>query len=228
MSLTLRGSSQTSSATLVRHGSSATTARPTNAGMVIWSGSVRPSNMVSPDIWVEELAGVAPVSDDFNRVDAATLGTADSGHVWTSGLFGITSNRAQSTGSTQAVVDYGSADATITAKVVAHGGGSAGIVFRYVDASNYFGVTTTLVFKRVGGVLTNFAAFDAGATIAAGDTCRVTVSGSTITVFRQAASTGSFVQVATYTDTSLATATKHGLRASAANGQIDTFRIDAV
>lgn len=37
----------------VNHGATAGTARPANAVMVIWSGTVQPTNAVSPDIWID-------------------------------------------------------------------------------------------------------------------------------------------------------------------------------
>lgn len=40
----------------VQHGNDADAARPSGYGMVVWVGSVRPSNMVAGDLWVEVTA----------------------------------------------------------------------------------------------------------------------------------------------------------------------------
>lgn len=41
---------KTAAVTFVNHGATASTARPTGYAMVIWYGSVQPTNMVAPDI----------------------------------------------------------------------------------------------------------------------------------------------------------------------------------
>lgn len=88
---------------------------------------------------------------------------------------------------------------------------SVGLVFRYTDTSNYYVVrrpigasSGTEISKRVLGVTTQIA-FTAGGS--GTGTWRITVVGSAINFYRNGSASPSL----TVTDTSLPSATKHGL-----------------
>lgn len=172
------------------------------------------------------------VYDSFNRADSATsLGVSDSGHAWSvlSGVWGISTSRAYAPTfagpQTIAVIDTGKADAVIDVRFGTVSG-SMGLAFRMTDATNGFVTNATGLFKFESGSLdasTNFAA-----TFIEGDTMRVVCSGTTITVYRQAGSTGPFVQMAQRTgQTFNQAATKHGLRSSVSGSRLDDFRVAA-
>jgi hypothetical protein len=52
VALPLSGIFATKGVTFVNHGGTASVARPVGWGMVIWYGSVQPTNMVAPDICI--------------------------------------------------------------------------------------------------------------------------------------------------------------------------------
>lgn len=154
--------------------------------------------------------------DTFTRADAMTLGSTEIGSfAWSalSGTWGITSNQAAvkttSNGSDRAIIDVGVSDYTVQATIPVVANSSNGIIFRFVDTSNYwlFGYSnsTTLKFsKRVAGVDTVYTTIS-NATPTAGDVLKVTVSGNTVSCYLN----GSLFGQTTSSD--LATATKLGM-----------------
>ena len=171
---------------------------------------------------------MSDVIDSFNRADAGSLGTADSGQTWANfggGSLGITSNRAQTvlaSTDTGSVIDGGQADATWKVTLVDPTAVSGGIVFRYVDANNFWmymtvgGVTMNLRC-RAGGVSYTVDLADA-VTFAPGDVLEVVTSGNSIVAKFNGVVKRSIV------DSTLATATLGGLLARP-SGMYDTFSI---
>ena len=93
--------------------------------------------------------GVLAVSDSFNRADnASSLGTADSGHVWTAhtGTWGIDGNRARCytlTDDRHATVNLGASDQRIVADLSPSDGTFTGVLGRWTDAANCYWLSTT-------------------------------------------------------------------------------------
>jgi hypothetical protein len=94
-------------------------------------------------------------SDSFNRADAATLGTTDTGQAWSveeGAGWSIETNKATPTTPSTAtfndendipleiaVVDVGTNRQTITVDVITHpDNANAGIIGRFIDTDNYF------------------------------------------------------------------------------------------
>lgn len=174
------------------------------------------------------------VSDTFNRADSTTtMGNADTGQPWVplAGTWGIDANRAYSvdaaTDDRQVAVDAANADATVEVDMAvldAIGGG--GLLFRAVDANNYWlfvaepEIPRWVLYKRVSGTYTLVASFaQAGAT----GRLLVTASGSAITCKLDGAT------LMSVTDTAHQTATRHGLRVyrfgSASANRFDNFKV---
>lgn len=109
-------------------------------------------------------APAAGVTDSFDRDDSAlSLGTADSGHVWTAhlGTWGISSNKGynpSATSSAIATVDSGVVDCTVAVTLSGHlSGAEPGIYVRYVDADNWIRFVqgsdnNVYLQKRIAGV----------------------------------------------------------------------------
>lgn len=157
-------------------------------------------------------------ADSFNRADSTTnLGSTDGAGTldpiaWTqqAGTWGIETNRAYtSAGAARSVatVELSQADVDLSITVAFGSSGTGGLVFRFVDTSNYWRlvlVSTTLIrlIKRTSGSDNVVGTFG---TAASGDVLRILAAGSSITAYRNGSS------IITTTDTDLQTATKHGL-----------------
>lgn len=164
--------------------------------------------------------------DGFDRSNSTGLGTAPTGQTWTSTAWNVVSSMAQNTGTGTAVLDAGVSDGTVSADLVTAGSdGTVGLVFRYTDANNYWGMVTNNIFKRVAGVVTNLTTWTPS--IVAGYEARVVLFGNTITVYRKNLTSGTEEQLFTVTDSFNATATSHGLRASGSLGghRVNNFRV---
>lgn len=174
-------------------------------------------------------------TDTFNRVDSTSLGNTDGAgsldpYTWaaqggSSFLSDIVSNTAKvGASATQGVdprgtggsassvnidyIDAGTPDVQLYAEFASLASSAAGIVFRYVDSSNYWilhaaQATDVKLFKRVAGVFTLVSGTLAGMA-ADGRVMAVKTSGSTIECYVNG------VLVFTTADTALQTATKHG------------------
>ena len=105
--------------------------------------------------------GAATVSDTFNRADGS-IGTADSGHVWTAhaGTWDILSNKAVCSAAAAdmvCTVDY-AANCTIQSSMVAATSRNPGIVGRFVDVSNFYLLSVSSgnfdLYRKQGGTYT--------------------------------------------------------------------------
>lgn len=163
--------------------------------------------------------GVLPLSveDSFNGANGTNLNgrTPDTSNTpentWSAVLQSwiIISNRARGADFLQSllVIDCGAADGTITMPC-ARGGGRNGIVFRYVDNSNYWRAEHSSLSGRfaiieiTGGTETSRASIaDTSTTVL---TMTVTLSGNSISANWNG-------NTLTYTSSTRATATKHGI-----------------
>jgi hypothetical protein len=172
------------------------------------------------------------ITDDFNRADdAAGLGTATTGQAWSTnqGIIGIQSNKAHTytlgSGRANSTIDAAVADLTIQVAMtaLATNGTIGGIVFRYVDNSNYWRFTdngsssrAAILAKIVAGSTSEL--INTATTINANSVLKVVLAGNSISVYVDN------VQVSTtQTDSFNATATKHGLFSSGGTPTMDNF-----
>ncbi|MCS6570342.1 hypothetical protein NYQ35_16165 [Curtobacterium flaccumfaciens pv. flaccumfaciens] len=183
----------------------------------------------------------ATVYDSFTRADNTTsLGNAETGQPWVVsgvdpwGISGGTAYRPVTTGASDTLATI-SASATVDMTVViaqasnANGTGGMGPVWRYSDANNFWLIDisagATAVYKKVAGSFVSVGTIST--LIAAGDTIRVTASGSTHTIYINGA------QAYTTTDAFNSTATSHGMRTatagtggySSAARRFDSFKV---
>lgn len=177
---------------------------------------------------VAEAAGGPLVSDSFNRPDNATsLGTTDTGQVWSAlaGTWGIDTNQAYgpSGGDLLALLEAGASDVNITCDIKHHD--NNGVLFRTVSQSDFLlarlSVNTVQLYRRQAGVWTLLA--DAAMTLTNGQTYafRVVASGSTINVYVDG------VNRVTATESFQSTVTKHGMFGGNSVSRWDNFRVDA-
>jgi len=180
---------------------------------------------------------LASIVDSFDRANSTnSLGSTDTGQAWTNSVIygnaiGISSNAAYSAANVRcaAVVETGNASGSITF-VVGTYADYIGQTFRYTDSNNYcIGQFFTSIGKFwVEGKLsgTSFGAsniagyFLTGVTLANGDTVKITMSGTTITLYVNGTSKGSL------TIAQNATATKHGITMNGTTARISSFRFD--
>lgn len=170
--------------------------------------------------------------DSMTRADnPISMGNCESNQYWNVGSYdntelptvGISSNYGYfpSTSGTDshAWIETGFSDCTISCKINYDSDADKGILFRRVDANNYFyaHIDTTnnnLVISRcLNGVRSDIASVS-GAAVSAGDSkyWSVVLSGSAILV-----TTTRSYKVLTTTDTNLVTATKHGIYNASGN-----------
>lgn len=174
-------------------------------------------------------------ADDFNRADSTTaLGNGwlvgvSQAPTWTP-IWGITSNTAYLVGRDPAhgsgtipyaYRDVGTGDVDVSVTFSTLPATNEGLLFRLsTDANTYWYVTaTTLV--RCRATIDGDQIRASWSTFAAGDTARVVASGSSITIYKNG------VNVATVTDSTGATNTRHGLLAKDTGGTVrfDDFSI---
>lgn len=167
----------------------------------------------------------AVVRDSFNRADnSVTPGNADSGQAWVTqgaSVFGIQSNQLKSgsAASGYAYIDSGLSDCEVTIKYVTMFTAQR-LLLRWVDVNNevYLDTSTSTagLTKRVAGTTTSLGSFP----MAAGDTVRVVMAGSSIKVYLNG------VLKQSITETFNQTATKQGVKTSPAFGSIyDDFSV---
>lgn len=168
-------------------------------------------------------------TDTFTRGDGASLGTAESGQTWQTiagTAFGITSNQASNSDTTNAVcvggIDAAIANGRVSCSVL-RTTQVAGVAFRISDASNYWvvsmsGSNTTLV-KTVAGSPTTVAT--SAITYGAATVVEVSMSGSAISV-----SFNGVVRL-NANDSFNATATIHGIyrQQTVDNSRHDNFTV---
>lgn len=171
-------------------------------------------------------APTAVVSDSFDRGDSSTsLGSADVGGAWTAfaGTWGISSNKAYHVSTFAdgfASIDSGLGDCTIYLTLSTVGAG--GILFREQDTTHYWFVEATATDCKVyrsdgfgGNLISNL-----GASFANGDIMKVVLAGSSIKVYKNGSQIGS-----TITDSTYASATKHGLRDYTGSARYNDFSV---
>lgn len=186
--------------------------------------------------------GTPPVyaSDDFNRADSTTIGTTPVGaKTWTaSGAgFAIVSNELSCAGITtnrQLYVDAGVANYKVSSKIKAIGSTAAtmagGLIVRYIDANNYFWLST-----RQDGTSTGlkFYQYNAGVVTAVGPaSALVPVAGDTLMVESTPTElivTLNDVEVMRYATTLHASGTKVGYMGHTAGtaSRWDDFKVSA-
>jgi len=207
-------------------------------------GQAQSETPVSPEVgyvWVDTGSTVpVPVTptnalliaaDSFTRADSATtLGSPTFGPAWQAllGTWGITGNNgylASGAGGVNnaAAIDTGSSDHIVQAKFVVSGAPGLGV--RITDSDNGFVSNLTNLYKRVAGSYpTNWSYSTA---FAIGDTQRIVAHGTSIKVYRQAASAGAFAEVLSITDSFNLSGTKVCVRSST-TARIDDFLAYAV
>ena len=179
------------------------------------------------------------VSDNFDRADATNgLGTSDTLQAWTTitGSWGISGNQAYSpthSGSDRAWIDAGVSDCTITCKIVTMTS-DVGILARVLPdataprySSGFYTSPNQLIRYSSTGLVAVTPVWSPA--IASGDTVQLVLNGSTIQVYVDYGSTGTYTRKATVTDTMNVAETKHGLRSSdtSATVRFDNFLIQA-
>lgn len=144
---------------------------------------------------------VVIAADDFNRADSASLGTTPTGgkSYVTMGtvspqIVGNTLGVTSVTSIAGVVIDAGVTNYTVQAKIAALGSGAAaqqgGLLFRGVDATNWWWLSTRKdastagfdIYKNVGGTTTRVTTTATG-TPTVGQVLKVVVSGTTYTAF---------------------------------------------
>jgi len=168
--------------------------------------------------------GGAIAYDSFNRADSATtLGTSDSGHVWTqqwTGILGISGNNAyQATaGNALCTIDPGVSDFYAEVKLSGNIGGEFNLVFNYLDINNYwklgtnYGVNPYLCLRRSTAVApTTWYLYNAP--LVTGDVIAVERNGGWITVYIND------LPVDSIFDTTLVEQTPIGIQIPTTNGQ---------
>lgn len=162
------------------------------------------------------------VSDTYDRANSAvTMGSPETGSAWTAhlGTFGIQTNLAYlvsgtATSYNMATIDTGTADAVVEVTVsTMAASGFTGLLLRSSGA----GTGLAVLNNRVWNVATDAAvgpafADDNGAvSFVSGDRMAAAMLGTSITIFRQAAATGPWVQVMTTTTSVFLANTRHGI-----------------
>jgi hypothetical protein len=176
---------------------------------------------------------VVNITDDFNRADEDPLTNATTSEPWVTqlGSIGVQTNKAHtyalSGGNAISTIEAGVADVEVVCVMtaVANNSTTGGLVFRYVDNSNYWRYIdkgnadgSVVVTKRVAGVNTDV--FDSGPTAAVVPfELKIIADGNDIEVWLD----GSLVD--SFTDSFNATATKHGLFSSGGTPTMDDFSI---
>lgn len=174
---------------------------------------------------------VGSTATKFTWGDASNLGVADTGQAWINSVGGVIGGQKVGVlggglagetvvGGGGAYVDSGSADIDISV-IVSTIAGNSGILFRYVDDSNYWSWVDRATAggglrKIIAGVTTTV--FDPGVG-KDGDVLRVVASGSSITIYLNGVNWGTTV------DTTFISATKHGLIANNSSGRFKNFSI---
>lgn len=178
---------------------------------------------------------VLRIEDTFTRADSTTsLGTtSDGNYTWVYdganvGLYGISSNQAYSasTGSKRAWVNAARSDVRVQCKVGTVGAtGTWGLVLRYQDFNNHYGVSQVSFFKNIAGATTQLVAWTVP--LVAGDTVAIDLVGNTWAAYVDRGTTGTFVLEGTGTDSTYPDGFLHGLRSTGNGHRWDDFRIYA-
>ena len=166
---------------------------------------------------------MASISDDFNRANNATLGTAAGGWSWAevSGNPDLFNNAAEfnAAGTARAESDLASADHYAQADLLSFSPGTiAGPMVRFAAAAEtgyyamlYSGDNNLYIGKLVASSETHLA--NAAATVSLPDTIKCEINGTTLTGYVNGAN------VVSTTDSSISSNTRAGIR----NGRHDNF-----
>lgn len=188
---------------------------------------------------------IADIIDSFDRANAGSLGTADSGGTWAAGngTWSIASNKAAPTAGAGRIVSTIAhkvdgvieADITTLATVNTY---ALGFVFRYVDSNNF--LTLVLSFLGASGVIAQISKYDAnvqtvlvtkGSVYKAGNTVRASVEfvGATLRAFVDGIPIGTYSMTGAE-QTKYNAATTIGLISfsSLTGGTIDNFRAASI
>jgi hypothetical protein len=167
---------------------------------------------------------VSSRADDFNRANGTLSGAtpSDGGSAWTVsfGTFAVDTNKAKETSGAahcNADLEASETDGTVQVTLSTLGSADIGLVFRKVDANNFWFVyenTSGVVLKKMVAGSPSTVAF-ALPTTADGDVLSVVLSGDTITVKRNGSNA---LSPATVTDATHNTGTRHGLYVSLGGG----------
>jgi hypothetical protein len=169
------------------------------------------------------------VQDSFNRANSTTsMGVADTGQTWEEivGNWGINSNQAYFTGGTTnniAGIESGVSDCRISVNIATLSG-EPGLTFRIQDTTNWFRLIYSggrfYLQRAVNGIRNEVS--NVPATVTNGSLLVVELQGNSIRVFLNG------TQIISVTNTSFATATKHGLHMGANNAtaRYDDFLIE--
>jgi len=194
-------------------------------------GTSRPANPYI-GIGAPGPATFSTITDSFNRINSAlTLGTTDTGHTWqylSTGVWGIAANQAYNptnsvTNKDAAVVQSLVSDCSVQVTFATHVS-SMRVGFRYTDLNNGFIVNDEgsqyVLYRLQSGSYTSIGSTTL-ITPTNGDVIKVTLSGSSITVYVNG------VSKITATDTFNQTATLHGIASNdnTAVARWDTFSI---
>lgn len=182
-----------------------------------------PTDLTEVSVAVRYEPGVVPViRDTFSRADSTTsLGVTDTGQAWSAlvGTWGITGSTGYTTTTVEgfAAFDSGYSNFSVGLRIPATSG-YFGLLFRVVDANNLWLLASDGLWLRSGGTWTNKGGMGGWV---AGDVMSATVSGSTITAYKNG------VQFASLSDATFVTATKVGLYANAspATGRYDDLEL---
>ncbi len=194
-------------------------------------------------------SSVVYITDTFTRADnAAALGsteTTDSALLRAWGLviggaaWGITSNRAycnDAAANGGAVVDSGQSDliyVSVDLPVVG-GAADAGIIFRYINASNFWTFRWSIadaryyLRKMVAGVLTTVGTDTTTAAPAAADTWRIELSGASITVKKNGTTMFSISDSVNQTGTSHGLAVIDNPVCNSSTVRFDNFKVESL
>lgn len=169
------------------------------------------------DTFGNSLAGRVPDSLSVNRNPwIVTLGTM---YVANGVLSSSVAHRA--------VVEAGTASVSVSAVVTFTSTGDAGLLFRYVDANNFFilrvQATGWVVRRNLNGVVSNLASGDLGLAVGGSHTIKVNAKGSALDFYVNG------VKVKSLTDSNLLTGVKHGVIGSTMQTcTYDTFTIQRI
>lgn len=174
--------------------------------------------------------------DNMTRGDNSSLGYCDSNQTWNVGSYnnttlpsvGILNNYGYFSNTTgtdsHAWIETGKSDCSICCNVRFAEDGDKGLLFRRVDANNYFfahvdsSLDKLIISRCLDGVRSEIASISSATTSPGNEgVMRVILSGSSITAY-----TNQNYKTVTVTDTNLVTATKHGVYN--ASGNSEAFR----
>lgn len=176
------------------------------------------------------------IIDSFDRANSTnSIGNTETGQTWINGAgvgnnLGISSNAVYSASAVDAAaaVECGSPNGTLT-EVIGTTADFVGCMFRYSDNNNYCLVTYYVGAARLavegkssgsafGGAAT--AGYYVSGSLANGDTLKVTLSGTSVTIYVNGVSKG------TLTITQNASNTKHGVKLNGTTARVSSFRFD--